>query len=145
MPSEEVNEATRREWRELGFFYDRNDETKEWLIRGSRQGLLAFAKILEDYSRNPNRRTLSEHDHLGPYMYLEIGTWNSRVIDDHWIAGTQEDLAALAVLIREHLAKAQSGNLIQLREAYAPVSLYELVLEICGDDFDPAKADKGCW
>ena len=39
MRSEKKNEAIRREWRELGFFYDRNDSAKAWLIRGSRAGL----------------------------------------------------------------------------------------------------------
>jgi len=29
MPSPKINESTQREWRELGFFYERNDEAKE--------------------------------------------------------------------------------------------------------------------
>jgi len=43
MPSEATNNATRREWRELGFFYDRDDENKVWRLTGSRAGLLRFA------------------------------------------------------------------------------------------------------
>ena len=39
MPSEAANEATRRAWRELGFFCDRNDATNEWRIVGSVKGL----------------------------------------------------------------------------------------------------------
>jgi hypothetical protein len=142
---EDVNEVTRREWRALGFFYDRDDETKEWLIRGSRAGLLGFAHTLLEYSTDPLRQQLSEHDHLGPYMYLEIGTWSARVIDDHWIAGAPEDLSVLSALIAERVAKAREGDVLKLREAYAPASPYELRLEVCGDDFDPATADKGCW
>jgi hypothetical protein len=33
----------------------------------------------------------------------------------------------------------------RLREAYAPTAPYDFALEICENDFDPAKADKGCW
>ena len=29
MPSQATNEATRREWRDLGFFYDRDDARRE--------------------------------------------------------------------------------------------------------------------
>jgi len=50
-----MNEATRRRWRDLGFFYDRNDKNKEWLIRGSRSGLLMFGGILHDHLNNPGR------------------------------------------------------------------------------------------
>ncbi|TAL77581.1 MAG: hypothetical protein EPN75_12485 [Beijerinckiaceae bacterium] len=145
MPTEKVNEATRREWRKLGFFYDRDDKTKEWLIRGSRAGLLEFSRILLEYSRNPHRQQLSEHDHLGPYMYLKIGTWSARIIDDHWIAGTSDDLAVLSTLITERISKAKEGDMVRLRQAYAPASPYELRLEVCGDEFDPAVADKACW
>jgi hypothetical protein len=145
MPAEKVNEATRQEWRELGFFYDRDDGTKEWLIRGSRAGLLEFSRILREYSKNPGRQQLSEHDHLGPYMYLEIGTWSARVIDDHWIAGPPEDFGVLSALIAERLSKAKEGDMLRLREVYAPASPYELRLEVCGDEFDPAAADRACW
>jgi len=35
VPSEAVNEATRRQWRDLGFFYDRDDAAKSWRIVGT--------------------------------------------------------------------------------------------------------------
>ncbi len=142
MASEAVNAATRREWRELGFFYDRDDKNKEWRIRGSRRGLLKFAQILLEYSENPRREMLSEHDHLGPYMYLKIGTWNDRVINDHWIAGTLVDLDRLSVLVSTEVSRAAKGHVLRLRNAYAPTSPYDLVLEVCDDEFDPAAADE---
>lgn len=145
MPTEKANEVARQEWRELGFFYDRDDATKEWLIRGSCAGLLGFARALLDCSNNPRRQQLSEHDHLGPYGYLEIGTWSARVIDAHWIAGPLEDLSVLSALITERVSMAVEGDVLKLREAYAPASPYELRLEICGNEFDPAMADKACW
>jgi hypothetical protein len=41
MPSDPVNTATRRKWRELGFFYGRDDERRVWRLRGSRRGYCA--------------------------------------------------------------------------------------------------------
>jgi len=77
-------------------------------------------------------------------MYLKIGTWTARVIDDHWIAGTLEDLGVLAALITERVSNAEEGDVLRLREAYAPASPYELRIEVCDDEFDSAAADKGC-
>jgi hypothetical protein len=145
VPSESINEETRREWRELGFFYHRDDPRTTWLIRGSRSGLLAFGHVLREYSNNPRRRQLSEHDHFGPYSYLEIGTWSAPEISEHWIAGTLEDLERLSGLVEERVLKAKAGNRLSLRKAYAPNASYELTLEMCEDDFDPATADVACW
>jgi hypothetical protein len=145
VPTEEVNEVTRQEWRELGFFYEIDDKAKEWRIRGSRAGLFGFARVLFEYSKDPRRQRLSEHAHFGPYSYLEIGTWNARVIDGHWIAGTLEDLNVLSGLVAQEILRAKPGDAFGLRDAYAPDSPYELRLELCGDDFDPAAADKACW
>src|SRR5262245_2429318 len=110
MPSEKVNEATRREWRELGFFYERDDPRSTWLIRGSRTGLLTFARVVREYSNDPRRQQLSEHEHFGPYGYLEIGTWRSAEITDHWIAGTLADLNRLSSLVEEQVLKAKTGD-----------------------------------
>lgn len=141
----DLKEDTRLEWRELGFFYERDDDLKEWRLSGSRAGLLGFARILLNYSRNRRRQQLSEHEHLGPYLYLEIGTWNERVIDGHWIAGTLEDLNVLSFLVTQEVSAAKPGDVLRLRNAYAPGSPYELRLEVCGDDFDPAAADEMGW
>lgn len=141
MPSDAVNELTRLEWRELGFFYERDDETKEWRIRGSRTGLGKFAQILLDYSANPRRQALSEHDHFGPYMYLKIGTWSEPVIDNRWIAGTPSELKQLSELIGAGLSIAREGDVLRFRDAYAPGCSYELVLEVSESGFDPAVAD----
>src|SRR6185437_8478991 len=110
MPSDAVNQATQREWRELGFFYERDNGSMEWRIRGSCAGLLKFAHIFLDYSANPRRQKLSEHNHFGPYMYLEIGTWSEPVIDNHWIAGKLADLNRLSNLISRKLSMARKGD-----------------------------------
>ena len=145
MPSNKMNQITQREWRELGFFYERDDDIKEWRLQGSRVGLQEFATALRGYAAHPNHATLSEHEHLGPYCYLEIGTWSSAEITDHWIAGPLQELQQLADSVDTCLVAASAGDCICLRTLFAPSSSYELVLQVRDDDFDPAAADTACW
>jgi hypothetical protein len=143
--SEAVNQATRREWRELGFFYDRDDDSKSWRIVGEADGLRAFAKIVSKYAANPKNEMLSEHEHFGPYMYLEVGTWSEPQITDHWIAGPLLNLASLASFIEDTSRTIKIGKSVSLRSVFSPESPYDLVLELRDKDFDPALEDKQCW
>jgi hypothetical protein len=145
MPSSEINERTQSEWRELGFFYERNDEVKEWRLQGSKTGLKRFAAAMRAYAGNPKNELVSEHEHFGPYMYLELGTWQNSEITDHWIAGPLKEIAALAETVDMQLDSASVGDCIFLRAAFAPSSPYEVVLEVRDSKFDPAKADMECW
>ena len=145
MPTEKVNEITRLEWRELGFFYDRNTESKEWRVVGSARGLLSFLQELRNYALNPGNAALSEHIHLGPYMYLKIGTWSKPEITDDWIAGPPESFLELAAVAENLIPMARIGQVFKLREVFAPSSQYELLLEVANDEFDPARADAACW
>ncbi len=145
MPSEATNKATRREWRQLGFYYDRDDETKTWRVIGSKTGLALFADAISRFASNPKNSGVSEHDHLGPYMYLEIGSWPHPEITDHWIAGPLDRLYELSIRIRERLVQAVPYQIIALRSGYSPGSPYELLLEVREEEFDPATEDSGCW
>jgi hypothetical protein len=145
MPTEEVNQSTRQEWRDLGFFYDLNTGAREWRILGSADGLLLFANLLGEYAENSNNDRLSAHDHYGPYMYLEIGTSSKAEITDHWIAAPLNDLRHLASLVRERMANAKAGDRLSFRKDFAPESPYDLVLELKEAGFDPASADTLCW
>lgn len=145
MPSPKINVATQREWRELGFFYDRDDGAKEWRIVGTKGSLRHFAEILRNYAADARNNVISEHEHYGPYMYLEIGTWTTSEITDHWIAGPLNNLLELAAVVEIRLEHADVGDSIRLREAFAPASTYEIVLEIKDESFDPALADPACW
>jgi hypothetical protein len=141
MPSDATNQMTRREWRELGFFYDRNDQQKVWRLIGSRSGLLRFRDALLEYADDPSNDYTSEHDHYGPYWYLEIMTWPEPGFDDHAIRGPLPDLKRLAAIIETKLAAAQPGKTISIRDEFAANSPYALILEVREDGFDPAQAD----
>lgn len=145
MPSLEINEMTQREWRELGFFYDRDDVVKEWRLIGSRAGLRQFANALQEYAANARNELVSEHEHFGPYRYLEVGTSATPEITEHWIAGPLSGIHQLALTLSARLDVVSVGESISLRAMFAPLSLYEFVLEVQADSFDPAKADPSCW
>jgi hypothetical protein len=145
VPSDKTNEATRREWRELGFFYDRDDEEKAWRIVGSKPGLTKFAAAISKFASDSRNEAQAEHDHLGPYMYLEIGLWPKPEITDHWIAGPLSALEQLAAQIRAKVDTANEDEVLPFRASYAPASPYELLLEVRPESFDPAKEDPQCW
>ena len=141
MPSDAVNQLTRHQWRELGFFYDRNDDLKIWRLIGSRSGLLRFRDALLEYAGDTSNDYQSEHAHFGPYWYLKIMTWPEPGFDDHAIQGSLPDLERLATIIEAKLATAQPGDEICIRDEFAPNTPYALVLEVRKDGFDPAQAD----
>jgi hypothetical protein len=141
VPSDATNRATKREWRELGFFYDRDDNTKVWRLIGSRAGLLRFRDALLSYVADPRNQMKSEHEHYGPYAYLEVMTWPEAGFDDHAIRGMLTDFTPLAKLVESKLAAARPGSSVLIREEFAPDSPYALVLDLREDGFDPATAD----
>ena len=134
-------EKTRSEWRELGFFYDRDDAVKEWRLIGSRAGLLRFADLLRVYVADPRNRTTSEHEHYGPYSFLEVMTWPEPGIDNHAIRGPLNELDRLASIVGQKLAELQPGETASIREEFASAAEYALVLEVRDDTFDPASCD----
>ena len=136
-PSDATNKATRREWRELGFFYE--GKNGEWRLVGSKDGLLKFRDLLLEYVKDPRNATISEHEHYGPYMYLEITTSQKADINEHCIEGTLFDLERLAHLIDTELARATPGALIDVGKKYCSNGI--LRLEVKESGFDPASAD----
>jgi hypothetical protein len=141
MPSEAVNEATRREWWDLGFFYELDKEGREWRLVGSRSGLLKFRDLLMRYVANPRNEAKSEHDHYGPYMYLKVMTWTEPGMDGNAIYGTLQDLRRLAGIIDAKLQDVRPGTELRIQEDFAEGCEYYLVLDIRDEGFDPASAD----
>lgn len=130
-----------QQWQDLGFYYETDNEAKAWRLIGSRRGLSRFADALRRYVADPRNALKSEHEHYGPYSYLEVMTWPEAGIDGHAIHGRLEDLLRLADLIVTKLDAAVPGATITIREEFAPDSPYALVLEVRDEGFDPAEAD----
>ena len=138
----QIQEETRSEWRELGFFYERDDGAREWRLIGSRDGLVRFATLLRAYAADPGHTMKSEHQHYGPYMYLEIMTWPQAGMDDHSIHGPLDALERLASLVEMKVAGVEPGERARLRDEFAPGATYSLVFDVRHDGFDPASADQ---
>jgi len=83
----------------------------------------------------------SEHQHYGPYAYLEIMTWPEAGFDDHAIRGMLTDFTRLAKLVESKLAAVRPGSSVLIQEEFAPDSPYALVLDVREDCFDPTTAD----
>jgi hypothetical protein len=132
---------TRQDWREFGYYYDIDDTAKEWHLHGSASGLLNFASSLEAYAANPANASISEHEHLGPHMYLVLTTWPTAKLDGHGVFGQPSDLLRLAGLVRKYLASASAGQVVRIGQEYAPFAEYSLCLHVHQDGFDPASLD----
>jgi hypothetical protein len=138
---EALKAHTRAAWNELGFFYDRDDESKEWKIIGTRVGLLKFVALLRSYAADPRNAMTSEHEHYGPYMYLELMTWPEPGMDEHSIHGPLGELARLASIVEGKVAELAPGNVVRIQEEFSPSAKYSLVLERRDDRFNPASED----
>jgi hypothetical protein len=144
MPSsDEVRRQTAAEWRELGFFYDRDDACKEWRLVGSGPGLRRFVSILRAYVADPQNTRKSEHEHHGPYGYLKIMTWPDAGMDESCIRGSLSNLAHLADLVEAELPEGTGSRKARIREEYTADAEYALVLDIRESGFDPASGDPG--
>jgi hypothetical protein len=138
----DFNEVDKKEWRELGFFYDRNDQNKKWFFHGSKIGLINFIQRLIEYIKNPNNTGISEHEHFGPYQYLKLITWNEPKIDKQGIYGSIEDISRFASIISDKIKTAKINEEIIIDKEYSNNNDYKLIIKIMPDDFDPASLDK---
>lgn len=140
-PSERTNEATRREWRKLGFYYELLDQPPCWRVVGSILGLENLARALDSYVRDPRNEMFSEHEHYGPYMYLKVQTSDAPEIDQDGIRGSLRDLARLRDLVATRLATAAPGDVIVIGAEYSEAISHSLRLEVRAASFDPAAED----
>jgi hypothetical protein len=143
MSINKINEMIINEWRKLGFYYECDDNAKEWQLWGSRTGLLCFRDLLVKYASNQQNDMKSEHDHYGPYGYLEIMTWPTAGMDGHSIFGPLSELHRLAKIVEDKLENTTSGDIIRIKHEYSIDSEYTLVIFVRGAGFDPASADGG--
>ena len=138
-PSDKVNEQTKNEWNTLGFYYDCDDDKGFWQIIGSKEGILKFCKLLEDYSNNGSKQNISEDEHFGPYSYLKFMTWNEPKIAKREICGRQSDFKILSDIIK-HRLKTSNEN-FQVDKEYSNNNEYRIEFIIKEESFEPASAD----
>jgi hypothetical protein len=141
MPTEELNQVTREEWRELGFFYDFDEKDSRWRLVGSRSGLLKFRDILTAYANDPRNEKISEHEHYGPYWYLKLMTCEEAGITEQAICGTTSDFRRLAMIVRGKLDSCGVGSKFIIGNEYAEGSEAVLEFEVREEGFDPASVD----
>ena len=141
MTTPEMDETTRQEWRELGFFYEYDKETSSWRLLGSRDGLSKFVEILESYVANPRNERLSEHEHYGPYFYLKLMTWQEAEIGEGAICGTLPDFRRLSAIVKKKLDSSRVGGVFTIGDEYALGSKSHIQFEVREAGFDPASAD----
>jgi hypothetical protein len=137
-----LKELTRRQWRDLGFYYAHDAAPRPaWRIVGPLAGLAAFHAALLAYVAGPSHAAIGEHDHFGPYWYLKVMTSRAPGIDAHSIQGTLDDLRRLTGLVANAVEGAKPGDEIAIGHEYVEKRIYELVLDVREDGFDPASAD----
>ena len=135
------NEDIKRGWRELGFFCELDDQNRVWTLTGSRAGLLHFPDLLRGFIIDPANASDGAQQHYGPYGSLDIMTYADAGLTGNAIRGSLTDLDRLASIVETHLAVAELGTQIRIREEYAPESRYALVLDVRADGFDPSSTD----
>lgn len=101
MMSGKIKELTKQEWRELGFYYERDDDEKLWKFVASKNEISLFVSLLNAFSNEFKELTEFEHEHYGPYFYLKIMLLDCPGINKNCIYGSYSDMIKLANLIEE--------------------------------------------
>lgn len=129
------------EWRELGFYYDCDDELKQWRFTGSKQGLSNLIGYLFNYVNNPDKVGISEHIHLGPHQYLKIVTWHKPEINKNYIGGRLDDLKKLGQLFEQKVEGTDIGEVFIIGSDYAFGCDYIIKCLVMDESFDPSSLD----
>lgn len=140
----DIDQMMIEEWRQLGFYYDRDDrlDVNQWRFFGSKSGLQNFVSLLDKYTNTSANNTLSEHEHYGPYSYLKIMTWDKPIIKADYIAGTIQDLKILRNLISEKLEKTEAGQTFNIEKEYGQDNTNTAKFFVMADNFDPVSMDE---
>ncbi len=136
-----LSEDIRQQWRELGFLYDVDADAKEWVFRGSPEGLRGLVRVLRAYASAPLHSRDSEHQHHGPYSYLTFVTAPVPTIDERSISGPQVSFAHLAELVEGKLSGCEKGDVLVVGREWYRGTDWRLVLHVESVGWDPALHD----
>lgn len=145
MEQHEFDELDKRAWKELGFYYEYNDEKREWHIYGDRMGLEKFGRAITAYCISPKNVVVSEHIHLGPYQYLKIVTWDEPRICDQGLFGSLEDLSRFTHIFETKLGLAKANDVFVIGEEYSETNTADLLVHVMETGFDPSSMDNATW
>lgn len=140
--SEKLDNIMKKEWRSLGFYYERDDDARKWRMIGSPTGINEFRLVLLKYIKERDPDAKFDHDHLGPYGYLKITTWDEPRIIKAGIDGAFEDFERLAEIIRGKLSDEMIGKTFTIKDEYSKKCEYSLEFRVKEYGFDPVEADK---
>jgi len=140
-----VKDITKEEWRQLGFYYDRDDTEKYWTLSGSPTGLKNFTAALRAYTNKPAVANISEHEHFGPYMYLKVMTWHEPGISRDSIHGASDDLRSLAHLVELASTESNIGQTISIGKNFHENCEYDLRIQVVEYGADVAAMDRQLW
>ena len=143
--TDKLRKITIEEWRQLGYYYNKDDVAKQWILTASPCGLGNFVNQLRTYAADPTSAIDGEHDHWGPYMYLKVLTWPTPGMDANAIHGRPEALEKLAAIVNGKLFDENIGKVVTIREEYSADCEYALVLRIRDYGTDPSREDKQLW
>lgn len=145
MKRHEFDELDRQAWKELGFYYEYDDEKTEWHICGDRMGLEKFGRVIVAYCTSPENREVSEHMHLGPYQYLKIVTWSEPKITEQGLFGSLEDLERFTHILRTKLELTKANDMFVIDEDYSKENTSRMLVHIMEEGFDPSSMDRATW
>ena len=137
----DIEEMLKREWRELGVYYETDNVTNEWKFYGDRKGIENFKTIIKEYCDKKENYQVSEHIHLGPYSYLKIMTWDKPFISTDVIAGTTGDLKKLSELIKTKLKNTKTGESFSIDKEFGDDNKAKITMHVMADNFDPVTMD----
>lgn len=128
------------QWKELGFFYDRDDRlhVNQWRFFGSKAGLLNFAEILESFAKRAKTGDDFAHEHLGPYWYLTLVISDEPQLRAYGVFGSNSDFEGLAGLIRSTEAELNPGDTISFDRFYGVENEVTAKWFVMANSFDPA-------
>ena len=122
-------------WLDLGFYFVFDSRRMLWSIRGTSEGIRAFARVLRE--RAPAKA--GEHVTIGPHRDLLLIHATPRRIDADGIHGAPEDLALLADLIERKLARSEEGDTFIVDKQYGAWNRVQLEFEVAEPGFVPGE------
>lgn len=134
-------EISARRWKELGFYYEFDESTKAECIYADRKGVSAFIEELRSYGNSKYFTEVGAHDHLGPYMALELRTCSCAGFEANLIHGLPDDFKRLAEEIERRMELVEVGGFLRL-DNFGSESEVSLKIVLQPNGFDPSSMDK---